>query len=401
MTAGPPFALVGCLVAQLYGSYYNLAFTLAILTIAILSALAAPSWRRVLLSVVRVHWRATAAAGCLALALALPAAVHYLEAAGTVRPRSPGAALAVLPRLASYMFVHERSWCYGWMTSLDPIRSLPVRHEHAIGLGFITTGCLLWVVWRTRTRPAVQLAITVVAVLGLLVTMFPGRMRLYMILYHAFPPFQGVRAVSRVGMLLAIPAGIAVAWMVSHRGGGRRGRLVAALAVLACLEQGVTSRSVEVAIVEARADEIAARVDRTADAFLVVPRGPARRGRSWHQLDAMWAARRTGVPTLNGYSGNSPPGWDFGDLRLDRDDGLDDGPAAPRLMGRHHGPRPRPDPGAGRGCHSTPARSVIGVGRRRVFSRAEMPTRGAPPASLTLPGRWSRLCLPGGDVAKW
>jgi len=221
------------------------------------------------------------------------------------------------------MFVHERSWCYGWMTSLDPIRSLPVRHEHAIGLGFITTGCLLWVVWRTRTRPAVQLAITVVAVLGLLVTMFPGKVRLYMILYHAFPPFQGVRAVSRVGMLLAIPAGIAIAWMVSHRGVGRRGWLVAALAVLACLEQGVTSRSVEVALVEARADEIAARVDRTADAFLVVPRGPARRGRSWHQLDAMWAARRTGVPTLNGYSGNSPPGWDFGDLRLDREDGLD------------------------------------------------------------------------------
>jgi hypothetical protein len=124
-------------------------------------------------------------------------------------------------------------------------------------------------------------------------------------------------------MLLAIPAGIAIAWMVGHRGSGRRGWLVAALAVLACLEQGVTSRSVEVALVEARADEIAARVDRTADAFLVVPRGPAHRGRSWHQLDAMWAARRTGVPTLNGYSGNSPPGWDFGDLRLDREDGFD------------------------------------------------------------------------------
>jgi hypothetical protein len=317
------FVLAGCLVAQLYGSHYNLAFTLAILTVAILSALAAPSWRRVLLGVVRVHWRATTAAGCLALALALPAAIHYLEAAGTVRSRSPGAALAVLPRLASYVFVHERSWCYGWMTSLDPIRSLPVRHEHAIGLGFITTGCLLWVVWRTRTRPAVRLAFTVVAVLVVLVTMFPGRIRLWMLLYHAFPPFQGVRAVSRVGMLLAIPAGIAIASMVSRRGHGVRAALVVVLAALACLEQGVTTRSVAVATVEARVDELAARVDRSAEAFLAVPRGPMQRGWSWHHLDAMWAGRRTGIPTVNGYSGNRPPAWDFGDLRLRREEGLD------------------------------------------------------------------------------
>jgi hypothetical protein len=316
--------LAGCLLAQLYGSYYNLAFTLALLSTAALVAAAVPNWRRALLDVARVHWRPIAAAGFLAVVLALPAATHYLEAAGTVRPRSPGAALDVLPRLASYVFVVERSWCYGWMTSLDVIRSLPVRHEHAIGLGFITTGCLLWVVWRTRTRPAVRLAFTVVAVLGVLVTMFPGRIRLWMLLYHAFPPFHGVRAVSRVGMLLAIPAGIAIAWMVSHRGGGRRGRLVAALAVLACLEQGVTSRSVEVALVEARANELAARVDRSAEALLVVPRGPMRRGRSWHHLDAMWAARRTGVPTVNGYTGNRPPGWDFGDLRLGQTDNLDE-----------------------------------------------------------------------------
>jgi hypothetical protein len=308
---------------------------LALLSAAALVAAPVPSWRRALLDVARVHWRPITAAGFLAVVLALPAAAHYLEAAGTVRPRPPGAALDVLPRLASYLFVGERSWCYGWMTSLDVIRSLPVRHEHAVGLGFITTGCLLWVVWRTRTRPAVRFAVTVVAVVGLLVTMFPGRVRLYMILYHAFPPFQGVRAVSRIGMLLAIPAGIAVAWLISHRARGTRGRLVAALAVLACLEQGVTSRSVEVALVEARANEIAAQVDRAAEAFLVVPRGPVQRGFSWHHLDAMWASRRTGVPTVNGYSGNRPPGWDFGDLRLKRADSLDE---VRRRLGAWAGP---------------------------------------------------------------
>jgi len=367
--------LAGCLLAQLYGSYYNLAFMLALLSAAALVAAAVPNWRRALLDVARVHWRPITAAGSLAVVLALPAAVHYLEAAGTVRPRPPGAALDVLPRLASYLFVHERSWCYGWMTSLDVIRSLPVRHEHAIGLGFITTGCLLWVVWRTRTRPAVRFAVTAVAVVGLLVTMFPGRVRLFMILYHAFPPFQGVRAVSRIGMLLAIPAGIAIAWMISHRARGTRGRLVAALAVLACLEQGMTSRSVEVALVEARANEIAAQVDRTAEAFLVVPRGPARRGLNWHHLDAMWAARRTSVPTVNGYSGNRPPGWDFGDLRLGREDGLDE---VRRRLGSWAGT-----------MGLDPARIQVLVVDAAANLPPEQPLKGSrrAPASLTLSGR--------------
>ena len=34
----------------------------------------------------------------------------------------------------------------------------------------------------------------------------------------------------------------------------------------------------------------------------------------WHaQIDAIWVADAAGVPTLNGYSGNSPPGWGLED----------------------------------------------------------------------------------------
>ena len=145
--------------------------------------------------------------------------------------------------------------------------------------------------------------------------MFPDRIRLWMIPYYAFPPFQGVRAVSRIGMLLAIPAGIAIAWMVSHRGAGMGGRLVVAVAVLACLEQGVTTPSVAVTVVEARVREVADRVDPRTEAFLVVTEG-AGHGGAWPQLDAMWAQQRLGVPTLNGHSGKWPPGWDLRDLRV-------------------------------------------------------------------------------------
>ena len=44
----------------------------------------------------------------------------------------------------------------------------------------------------------------------------------------------------------------------------------------------------------------------------------------------MWAELLTGVPTINGLSGNSPPGWDFAQLTL-RD--ARDEQRAERLLG--------------------------------------------------------------------
>ena len=319
-----PFAFFGCLLAQLYGGYYYFAFSLAILALVALWALAVPRWRRALGAVARGHWQAIIGAGCLALLLALPAVTHYLETAGTVRTRAVTAAFDMLPRLASYAYLSARSWWYGWMTDLPPFRNLPTRHEHAIGLGLLTTVCLLWTAWRNRDRQAVRLAITIALSLGLLTTMFPGGVQLWTVLYRAFPPFQGLRAVSRLWLLLAIPAGIALGWMVSRRGPGARAALVVALAAGACLEQGVTTRSIAVSLVEARTGDLAARVDRSADAFLVVPRGASKRGQNWHNLDAMWASRRTGVPTVNGYSGTRPPGWGFEGFRLSPEEGLDE-----------------------------------------------------------------------------
>jgi hypothetical protein len=141
----PVAAFVPRCLSPVYGSYYNFAFALALLAGAALAAAVVPGWRRALLGVGRIHWRPLVAAGCLAVVLALPAAIHYLEAAGTLRPRPASAALDALPRLVSYLFVDERSWWYAWMDHLDLFRGLPVRHEHAIGLGFLTTGILLWV----------------------------------------------------------------------------------------------------------------------------------------------------------------------------------------------------------------------------------------------------------------
>jgi hypothetical protein len=40
------------------------------------------------------------------------------------------------------------------------------------------------------------------------------------------------------------------------------------------------------------------------------------------QLDAMWASSKTGIPTLNGWAGATPPGWDFRGRAFSRDEAV-------------------------------------------------------------------------------
>jgi hypothetical protein len=76
------------------------------------------------------------------------------------------------------------------------------------------------------------------------------------------------------------------------------------LALLAVLEQARQLPMLDLREEQARVEAIAARVDRKAAAFLHAGAADVP-----SQVAAMWAALETGVPTLNGYSGNEPPGW--------------------------------------------------------------------------------------------
>jgi hypothetical protein len=87
------------------------------------------------------------------------------------------------------------------------------------------------------------------------------------------------------------------------------------LSGLALAEQGQTTPSFSKQQNRDDLAAIAAQMPSHCSAFLFSPvqgYGPA-----WkYQLDAMWVQLETGVPTLNGYSGNSPPGWALGDTNL-------------------------------------------------------------------------------------
>jgi hypothetical protein len=114
--------------------------------------------------------------------------------------------------------------------------------------------------------------------------------------------------VSRAGLMLLILWGVAVALCLDAVLAGRRRWLGPALVAIVLVEQGVTTRSYDKSAERAAVSSLASRVGGDASAFFYSPHDAPRRWPTAH-LDAMWAGLAIGKPTVNGYSGSTPPDW--------------------------------------------------------------------------------------------
>jgi hypothetical protein len=130
--------------------------------------------------------------------------------------------------------------------------------------------------------------------------------------YAVVPGARGIRAVPRVGLVVLVAWAAGLALAVDGLARSRARVAAAALAVLCLLEQGVAYVHFVPALDRERVDRIAREVPAGCPAFVYTP--PPDGWPPWHaQIDALWVADVARVPTLNGYSGNSPPGWGLED----------------------------------------------------------------------------------------
>ena len=123
------------------------------------------------------------------------------------------------------------------------------------------------------------------------------------------PGAVAIRAVARIALLLLIPLSMGVALALQRV----RWRWLAPMLVLLLMVdqlQDIPSFSRE--RTRARVARIASLVPRGCTSFYFAPAMPAASTMpDWAlQLDAMWVELATGVPTINGYSGYIPPGWE-------------------------------------------------------------------------------------------
>lgn len=305
--------LFGALLAQLYAGFYLTWFLLFGLVIAALLAMVRAHWRAPLMAAVRALWRELLIFGALALLLATPLLLHAWSAAQAVGFRSAGEVLGALPRPSSFLFSGRENWLLGqwnWMRGLAA--GVPLAHEQRLypGALLFTVAAVGWVIARRDTVMQI-IGLSVVVMLLLALYLPTWDFSLWRWVYQWVPGANAIRAVARVGLIMLLPLALGVAWAVAAAERQRRLWCVALLAAGFCVEQLTVSPRFDKAATRALEAQVAAAVSPACGAFYL--QSQVQRPAYAVQLDAMLAALKIGIPTLNGYSGNAPPGWDLGD----------------------------------------------------------------------------------------
>ncbi|KRG43606.1 hypothetical protein ARC20_09210 [Stenotrophomonas panacihumi] len=232
--------------------------------------------------------------------------LHYSKLYGFQRDAQEIASL--LPRLRSYVLADGSAIWAGVSARLAG--DLPMRHEQQIFFGLGISGLALLGLLKSSLRMR-WVALLAIALLVVLTVSVRGH-SLYLLL-ASLPGVNSIRAMARIGLVLAMPVAVLVAVGVDAvRGRGEFWRLpVAALALLMIVES-TTMRTVNFDAAQARTGTLALQAGLPtplpADALVFVPLRPDNTFIN-AQLDGMVLGQTVDRPTLNGYSGNLAPGY--------------------------------------------------------------------------------------------
>ncbi len=308
---GAPAVIVG-FVLQAWGCLYNGVFLVYACLAVGLFALLHSNWRSRALGSLRETRPAGIACIVIALICLLPLLQMYLPIAGTTAAWDEVESRLLQPRLGSLLYVWNQSWFYSWMTTRTSLGQLPALHEQALGMGFLTTGVVLYTWVRNWGEPAARAIALVIFLLFLPVIMWPGDLTLWPFLHGQLPGLSALRATSRLGILLLIPASAALGVFLQQRSLSGRREVWIAITALCLLEQGSDTRSFLKEPYQRVVQQIADNVDPEAEAFYYI--GAGLTPHWFSQIDAIAASQLAGVPTINMYAARTPK--DYAELKL-------------------------------------------------------------------------------------
>jgi hypothetical protein len=274
------------------------------------------------------HWRHLAVPAAAGLAALIPFLVLYLPVlkAGAGRPFAEVA--HYLPTLAD---LHHPQGNALWASVSEALMPWLASRKDEVGKGLTWgllaafTATLLWLPLRRQGTPSERPGAAdpgrVALVLGLSVLLVWGLMlkldgeSLWYWVWRYVPGGVGIRSVHRFNVVLAFSVVVVAAvgldglWRFS-RGSATARRLALLPLALIAFEQ-----------INILPQQLSRRTDFAAlDALSPAPAGcrviaalPADPDPSWHrwsrQGEISLAAQQVGLPTINGYDGNVPPGW--------------------------------------------------------------------------------------------
>jgi hypothetical protein len=306
--SGWVFLFFASLVLQVYAGFYLGWFLAFGLAVSLVFVCLIPPCRRSLGRLLLRHWPgglATLALSCLALVWFV---LHYSQACQEVGGRPWWEVKSMLPRLKSWLNLGPENWLYAYIFPSFDFSTLPMEHEHRIGLGFITAILCLMGLWQLRRTPWGRVAgLSFLVIFGS--SLFWLGWSPWRLIHHYVPGGAAIRGVTRISLLLLIPLSLGLTAALErfkvHSG------LVILCILIVMAEQVQTTHYYDKLADRQRVAALAAQVPQDARAFFYAHfSGPGYLTKEIHCLDAMWAQMLAGVPTVNGYSGWSPKGWE-------------------------------------------------------------------------------------------
>jgi hypothetical protein len=310
--------------------------------------------RSFLLSLLRRFWPAFTASLPVFVFGLVPFLVAYLPVTQSTRGRLYEDAKPLIPVLWSFLGMNDHNYVWGHLAAAVK-RSHPLHPELQIGIGLAPTlGWLgltilaVWLIKRNRKlngaaedqseRFAVpeNLQQMFVALLILATTLFYIIGMRYghdhspwALVYFGIPGAQAIRAVARYAIMLCLPMAIAFAYVIHHgmkkisvqKNRRLRNAMSAALFItvgFGLFEQCASKKTANGFSIKAENEYLKAQAANLPDncsSFYVAVGPYAAHTQFEYQIDAALIAVMRGVPTFNGYSGQSPPNWGLWEVK--------------------------------------------------------------------------------------
>lgn len=315
---GHIFLLVGAIVGQLWASIYLGWFLVFVLAVGLALGLCWEKPRQELWPLLKAHPWTLALAGALAIAALYPIGWRYLGVAKEFGGRPIEEALTMLPTPSTWLHMGKDSWLWGSLAAWPTFQGIPMEHEQRAGFGLIASALAAFTFWQQRKDPRLIYVGLLLVVLIAVTTLYNRQdgTTPWRIVHAYFPAAQAIRAVARASIVYMLGISIGVSAALTALAKNEQVKwAVLPLGALLVFEQGYNTPAFSKEQNRRDIAAVAAAIEPGCEVMLMSP--VQGYGPYWkYQLDAMWASLVSGIPTVNGYSGQSPKDWPLGDTNL-------------------------------------------------------------------------------------
>jgi hypothetical protein len=234
----------------------------------------------------------------------------------------------MIPRPLSFLWMGEGHPWWGFIKDILPIYQLHFHWEHRIGIGLIAMLTIaiffiLTVIKIIKNKDKsfnVAIAITFMtsSIIFLLLGISIGGFTFWSYIYEYVLGAKGIRAVSRYVLIILLPITTAIVMLISAKPkiGTSLSSILTLLFFLIMVEQGGgRAEGFERQSFEVRLSEVIKELkNKNCNSFYITAPPESKRWHMAYNTDAILISISTGIPTLNGYSGQEPEGWALGNV---------------------------------------------------------------------------------------